>query len=670
MATLLGSLLVSLGLETGEFTKGTDKARATANKTAGSISADFTRMQQNIARSAAALSVSLAAVGAGFVISGIKSGVTDGLAYASALGEVAQQLGVSTRALQEYRYVASQVGIEQQQIDDGLGKLTRSLGQAANGARVQTDAFSALGVSIRDQNGHLKTTDQILPELIAAFSRIPEPTRRAALETELFGKAGQKLDTLLAGGVSQVDNLRDAANRLGIVLSDEQISRADETADKLASLQQVMTAQISAQVANNADSILALANAFATLTTNIGGTLVALQDYRNLNAFKNGDIAAGRRLLGSKSGRANLENLYDEQLAANSKARSAGGLSAAEKARLDAEFKKIVARRNYAMELDRRAAKAPAPPPAGTGGGGGGGGGGRPPRAVRAPRGTGARSPSAASGPDLGDQTRSIVAGLFPREAELQELNGSMKTLYAALGKELISLPDFQRASTALQQRIGAVTAEIAKVAQDAAFPDLKLNMNPELFAAGRSFDDLTVGLGKLGQAANDNADAQIEANIRIVESYGQMANNVIGSIGNLVSSLKSGDVLGVLESIINVVTSIVGGLQGIGAFKSKDADFTINNLTPFGGFRAAGGPVVSGRGYIVGEKGPEYFTPSRSGTIIPNDQIGGAGGSRVQIVPSPYFDVIVDGRSAAQAGALMGENNRAAARANSRRLR
>lgn len=188
----------------------------------------------------------------------------------------------------------------------------------------------------------------------------------------------------------------------------------------------------------------------------------------------------------------------------------------------------------------------------------------------------------------------------------------------------------------------------------------------PALFASG-SFEDVIAGAGLATEAANDNADAQVEANIRIVESYGQMANNVIGSIGNLVGALKSGDILGVLESIIDVVTSIVGGLQGIGAIKSPPSN--VGNTT-ISGFRAAGGPVVSGRGYIVGEKGPEYFTPSRSGTIIPNDQIGGAGGSRVQIVPSPYFDVIVDGRSAAQAGALMGENNRAAARANSRRLR
>lgn len=44
-----------------------------------------------------------------------------------------------------------------------------------------------------------------------------------------------------------------------------------------------------------------------------------------------------------------------------------------------------------------------------------------------------------------------------------------------------------------------------------------------------------------------------------------------------------------------------------------------------FGGARAVGGPVSSGKSYLVGERGPEYFMPSTSGSIIPNNQLGGA---------------------------------------------
>mgnify|MGYP003145936712 CR=1 FL=1 len=41
---------------------------------------------------------------------------------------------------------------------------------------------------------------------------------------------------------------------------------------------------------------------------------------------------------------------------------------------------------------------------------------------------------------------------------------------------------------------------------------------------------------------------------------------------------------------------------------------------------RADGGPVKSGRTYLVGERGPELFSPSASGNITPNHELGGGG--------------------------------------------
>jgi len=53
--------------------------------------------------------------------------------------------------------------------------------------------------------------------------------------------------------------------------------------------------------------------------------------------------------------------------------------------------------------------------------------------------------------------------------------------------------------------------------------------------------------------------------------------------------------------------------------------------------FRAGGGPVTAGRGYIVGENGPEPFFPSQNGYVASNSQMqammsGASGGSRPQV--------------------------------------
>lgn len=56
-------------------------------------------------------------------------------------------------------------------------------------------------------------------------------------------------------------------------------------------------------------------------------------------------------------------------------------------------------------------------------------------------------------------------------------------------------------------------------------------------------------------------------------------------------------------------------------------------------GMRANGGPVSGNTPYIVGEKGPEVFMPSGSGTIIPNNMIGSSGG--VTNVTNNYINAI-----------------------------
>jgi hypothetical protein len=212
-----------------------------------------------------------------------------GLDYASSLGEVSQQLGVTTKDLQTYRYAATQVGIEQETIDKSLAKLTVTLGKARLGAEEPTKAFNALGISIASVNG--KTAGDVIPKIADGLAKISDPAKRAALEVTLFGKAGQQLDTLLAGGSSQINELSTAAQKLGLVLSDEQIQHADDTADKLSAIKQVLEAQVASIVADNATSILSLANALGQLT---GATVNFLNSNPQTALSIIGALAGGR----------------------------------------------------------------------------------------------------------------------------------------------------------------------------------------------------------------------------------------------------------------------------------------------------------------------------------------------------------------------------------------
>jgi hypothetical protein len=278
---LIGALRVALGLDTAKFEDGFKKSRARAKAEVASI-------QKSIDGLKGRLDAVWVGVGGAALIAAARRS----LDYASSLGEVAQQLGVTTKELQEYRFAATQVGISQEEMDKALAKLTRTIGEAKAGSKAQAEVFRELGVAVQDANGRVYTAGEVIPKLADALAKIEDPATRARLEVDLFGKSGQKLDTLLTQGSKGVNELRTAAQKLGVVLSDRQIQNADDTADKLSALKTVLEANIAARVANNAKAILTLANAVATLTQN-GMELIG--QYPRLSGALAG-AAAGARL--------------------------------------------------------------------------------------------------------------------------------------------------------------------------------------------------------------------------------------------------------------------------------------------------------------------------------------------------------------------------------------
>ena len=55
-------------------------------------------------------------------------------------------------------------------------------------------SFKDLGIALGDANGNIRSTDDLLPEILSALSAIPDPATRAATAVELLGKAANKID--------------------------------------------------------------------------------------------------------------------------------------------------------------------------------------------------------------------------------------------------------------------------------------------------------------------------------------------------------------------------------------------------------------------------------------------------------------------------------------------
>lgn len=148
--------------------------------------------------------------------------------------------------------------------------------------------------------------------------------------------------------------------------------------------------------------------------------------------------------------------------------------------------------------------------------------------------------------------------------------------------------------------------------------------------ASGSPTREAVGGLTDGFAAAGDDIDAIVRRDIlpsvALIEEAVRASSRTIGDA--LVGAAETGRLSfkdmtrSILEDLSRIAVDrfvrnpIERGLQGV--FSSL----------PFGGARASGGAVAPGSAYLVGERGPEIFAPSRSGEILP----AGASGRMVTV--------------------------------------
>ena len=102
----------------------------------------------------------------------------------------------------------------------------------------------------------------------------------------------------------------------------------------------------------------------------------------------------------------------------------------------------------------------------------------------------------------------------------------------------------------------------------------------------------------------------------------GKVLGNAFDVLGTAI-----GIVIGLFANLVSLVNSAFNAIKNIVNFiKNNPVTQAIGGAidSVFGGGRANGGPVSGGTSYLVGERGPEIFTPRSNGSIIPNNAMGG----------------------------------------------
>ena len=647
MSALIGALRVTLGIDTAALEQGLNRAQSRMSGVGAAM--------QSAGRMIAG------ALAGGAVLQGLatlRDMTQAAVDSAGAIGEQAQALGVTTDALQEYRYAATQVGLSTEQMDTALAQLTRRTGEAASGHGATAQAFERLGISLRDASGNVKTAAQLIPEIAEAMRNIPSDAERAAVAVALFGRSGQQLAPLLSGGAAGVNELTQAAHRLGVVLNSDAIANADEVADQIAAINYQIEAQQNAKLLENADTLLKYEQAVGDLKLGLMDATVALvewgdtfatnfaeQDRAEFRGWRNlqkilGDIAeaieaAAKEVVKFVAGIGPaLMRMSDTATAAVRNMVAAIGNWIGN--RLNAIWDGVKAKIDWISDAffglyDAVVGHSYIPDMVD--------GIGANMARLQALMVEPAQRATASTGEafrTLASDVSGLLDRLFPVQAQIRSVLDDMATLERALAAGQIDQRTFDEAHRLLSAERGDLMREGEQPIQLITIDE----------AAFRATVQQVVGI-----AQTDLARPIEDITSTVSTCFADMMQSVTESVQGIVRQIKSGDFLGALNSVMGTLqqAGVFGGgaQQGTAGGNMAGLFSTISSL--FAG-RANGGPVMANTPYMVGERRAELFVPSTAGRIEPNPGAAGRAGTVIHnhyTLPSDEFWSRVDGRAA-----------------------
>lgn len=532
---------------------------------------------------------------------------------ADEMGKLSQRIGIGVEDLGRLSYAAKLADVSQESLTTGVRALSRSISEAAQGSKEFAGVYASLGVSVKDAAGAMRGTNAIILDVADAFARLEDGATKTALAQKLFGRSGTELIPLLNSGARGIKELGDEAERIGLVFREDAAKQAEIFNDSLTRMQGAITG-VGRQIAVSMLPALSdIADEMADAAAEGEGLM------RVLRAMASG---IGKAFQGSDAKQRGELLLQEIDLEKQ--------LLAAKQRVTAAEADGAKARAFAAREAVERITKDLA--------------------SVRA-RGQGLDVVMQDAAPKIeqgmkqsAEATRKVEDALAATTVQAEKLADVVKRL--GLDKAADAAVDaFESASRELDALIESQNQAAASVFEGTRTPfERYLKDMNEVRKLHELNKISTETLARATRMYGEELDAAVAGAIPELEDLGdamQETESFADSLGMTFSSAfedaivggkKFSEVIkGLEQDILRMVTrkmvtepladmfgNMFGGGSGGGGIFSK----------LFGGARASGGPVESGRAYLVGERGPELFMPRQSGRI----QASGAGGITINV--------------------------------------
>lgn len=203
------------------------------------------RVFSKVTSAASSLAVKLAApltALSGMGLFSIQNAVKTYADLGGAIDDAAMRAGVASTALQSLRFAAQMGGMQAEQMDTALGKLTQRMGMAAAGKNKDlVDLFKSLGISLKDSEGNVRSASEVMRELAEAIRLNENASDRLRILSTAFGdNMAQVLVPVLQDGAAGLDAMAEKARAMGLVFSKEEIQNAAAFGDTLDIFNQVV----------------------------------------------------------------------------------------------------------------------------------------------------------------------------------------------------------------------------------------------------------------------------------------------------------------------------------------------------------------------------------------------------------------------------------------------
>ena len=171
--------------------------------------------------------------GATTAVGGLTAFATSSASTADHIDKMSQKIGISRQAYQELDFICSQSGTSVDNLQAGMKSLTSAMDGARDGTASNVAQFERLGVAVTNTDGTFRSQEDVFFDTITALQGMDDQTEKARLATELFGRSGTELLPLLNSESGSIEEMRNQAHELGLVLDDELIDSGVQLTDSL-----------------------------------------------------------------------------------------------------------------------------------------------------------------------------------------------------------------------------------------------------------------------------------------------------------------------------------------------------------------------------------------------------------------------------------------------------